>query len=67
METFEYVSENDKTFDAFYRRYEDVLNVDCKQKKRHVYYLGNWIQLNTVGSMILFSPKNNGSGVLRDS
>ena len=31
IETFEYVLENDKTFDAFYRRYEDVFNVDCKE------------------------------------
>ena len=31
IETFEYVPENDKTFDAFYRRYEDVFNVDCKE------------------------------------
>ena len=31
IETFEYVPENDKTFDAYYRRYEDVFNVDCKE------------------------------------
>ena len=31
IETFECVPENDKTFDAFYRRYEDVFNVDCKE------------------------------------
>ena len=31
IETFEYVPENDKTFDAFYRLYEDVFNVDCKE------------------------------------
>ena len=31
IETFEYVPENDKTFDAFYRRYEDVLNVGYKE------------------------------------
>ena len=31
IETFEYVPENDKTFDAFYRQYEDVFNVDCKE------------------------------------
>ena len=31
METFEYVPENDKTFDAFYRRYEDVFKVYCKK------------------------------------
>ena len=31
IETFEYVPENDKTFDTFYRRYEDVFNVDCKE------------------------------------
>ena len=72
IETFEYVPENDKTFDAFYRRYEDVFNVDCKEwsneKKRYVYYSGNWVQLNTVGSLIfILPPKNNGSGVLRDS
>ena len=30
IETFEYVPENDKTFGAFYRRYEGVFNVDCK-------------------------------------
>ena len=31
IETFEYVPENDKTFEAFYRRYEDISNVDCEQ------------------------------------
>ena len=31
IETFEYVPENDKNFDAFYRRYEDIFNVDCKE------------------------------------
>ena len=31
IETFEYVPENDKTFDAFYKRYEDVFNVDRKE------------------------------------
>ena len=31
IETFEYVPENDKTFHAFYRRYKDVFNVDCKE------------------------------------
>ena len=31
IETFEYVPENDKTFDEFYRRYEDVFNVDRKE------------------------------------
>ena len=31
IETFKYVPENDKTFDAFYRWYEDVFNVDCKE------------------------------------
>ena len=31
IETFEYVPENDKTFEAFYRRYEDIFNVDCEQ------------------------------------
>ena len=74
IETFEYVPENDKTFDAFYRRYEDVFNVDCKEwsnEKRYVYYPGNWVQLNTVGSLILSfkkkAAKNNGSGVLRNS
>ena len=38
-------------------------------KKRYVYYSGNWVQLNTVGSLILSSPlkKHNGCGVLRDS
>ena len=30
-ETFECVPENDKTFEAFYRRYEDIFNVDCEQ------------------------------------
>ena len=71
IETFEYVPENNKAFDAFYRRYEDVFNVDCKEwsnEKRYVYYSGNWVQLNTVGSLILSTPKKkNGSGVLRDS
>ena len=66
IETFEYVPENDKIFDAFYRRYEDV---DCKEwsnEKRYVYYSGNRVQLNTVSSLIL-SPakkkkkKKNGS------
>ena len=31
IETFEYVPENDKTFDAFYSRYGDVFIVDCKE------------------------------------
>ena len=31
IETFEYVPENDKTFDAFKRIYDDVFNVDCKE------------------------------------
>ena len=31
IETFEYVPENDKTFEAFYRRYEDIFNLDCEQ------------------------------------
>ena len=31
IETFEYVPENDKTFEAFNRRYEDIFNVDCEQ------------------------------------
>ena len=31
IKTFEYVPENDKTFDAFNRRYEDAFNVDCKE------------------------------------
>ena len=30
-QTFEYVPENDETFDAFNRRYEDVFNVDSKE------------------------------------
>ena len=43
IDTFEYVPENDKTFDGFYRRCEDIFNVDCEQwpskkKKRYVYY-----------------------------
>ena len=41
IDTFEYVSENDKTFEAFYRHYEDIFNVDCEQwpcRKRYVYY-----------------------------
>ena len=41
IETFEYVPENDKTFEAFYRHYEDIFNVDCEQwpsKKMYVYY-----------------------------
>ena len=40
METFEYVPENDKTFEAFYRRYEDIFKVDCEQcpsEKKYVY------------------------------
>ena len=31
IDTLEYVPENDKTFEAFYRRYEDIFNVDCEQ------------------------------------
>ena len=72
IDTFEYIPESDKTFDAFYRRFEDVFYVDCKEwpnEKRYVYYSGNWVQLNTVGSLKIKSTpsKNNGSGVLRDS
>ena len=56
IETFEYVSGSGKTFDAFYRRYEDVFNGDCKEwsnEKRYVYYSGNWVQLKTEGLLIL--------------
>ena len=41
IETFKYVPENDKTFKVFYRRYEDIFNVDCEQwpsEKMYVYY-----------------------------
>ena len=41
IDTSEYVPVNDKTFEAFYRRYKDIFNVDCEQwpsKKRYVYY-----------------------------
>ena len=31
IDIFEYVSENNKTFEAFYRRFEDIFNVDCEQ------------------------------------
>ena len=31
IDTFEYVPENDKTFEAFYRRNKDIFNVDCEQ------------------------------------
>ena len=31
IDTFEYVPENDKTFEAFYRRYEDIFYVDCEK------------------------------------
>ena len=44
IETFEYVPENDKIFEAFYK---DIFNVDCEQwpcKKRYVYYEENWEQ-----------------------
>ena len=34
IETFEYVPENDKTLEAFYRRYEDIFNVACEKKVR---------------------------------
>ena len=33
IDTFEYVPENEKTFEAFSRRYEDIINVDCTIKK----------------------------------
>ena len=42
IETFEYVQENNKMFEAFYRRYEDIFNVDCEQwpsKKKKVHLL----------------------------
>ena len=41
IDTSEYVPVNDKTFEAFYRRYKDIFNVDCEQwpsKKKYVYY-----------------------------
>ena len=53
IDTFEYVPENDKTFEAFYRRYEDIFNVDCEQwpsKKSYAYYQENWEQPNIIGS-----------------
>ena len=31
IETFEYIPENDKTFEAFYRCYENIFDVDCEQ------------------------------------
>ena len=31
IDTFEYVPENDKTFEVFYTRYENIFNVDCEQ------------------------------------
>ena len=31
IETFEYVPDSDKKLEAFYRRYEDIFNVDCEQ------------------------------------
>ena len=31
IETFEYIPENDKSLEAFYRRYEDIFNVDSEQ------------------------------------
>ena len=31
IDSFEYVPENNKTIEAFYWRYEDIFNVDCKQ------------------------------------
>ena len=30
MKTFIYLPAEDKTFEAFYRRYEDLFTVDCK-------------------------------------
>ena len=41
IDTFEFILDNDKTFEAFYRCNEDIFNVDCEQwpnKKRYVYY-----------------------------
>ena len=52
IDTFEYVPENDKTCEAFYRRFEDIFNVECEQwpcKKRYVYYKENWEQPNIIG------------------
>ena len=60
IETFQYVAENDKTFDAFYKQYVDVFNVDCKEwsnEKKYVYYSRNCVQLTTAGSFILSSQK----------
>ena len=34
IDTFEYVPENDKVFEAFYRRYEDIFNIDCEEWPR---------------------------------
>ena len=31
IDTFEHVPENDKTFEAFYGRCENIFNVDCEQ------------------------------------
>ena len=75
IETFEYVPENDKTFDEFYRRYEDIFNVDCKEwsneKKARLLLrkLGTTEHRRFVN--LILNKKNNttinGSGVLRDS
>ena len=68
IETVEYVPENDKTFDTDdMKTYLTRTAKNDQTKKRYVYYSGNWVQLNTVVSLILSSQKNNGSGVLRHS
>ena len=36
-DTFEYVIEN-KSFEAFYRCYEDIFNLDCKKWPRKKYF-----------------------------
>ena len=70
IETFEYVPENDKTFDAFYRRYEDVFNVNCKEwaNEKKVRLLLRKLGTTEHSRFVdLKKKKNNGSGVLRDS
>ena len=71
LKVFSMYQKTIKTFDAFYRKYEDVFNVDCKEwtNEEKVRLLLRKLGTSEHCKFVDFisPPKNNGSGVLRDS
>ena len=70
IETFVYVPENDKTLDAFYRRYQDVFKVDSKEwsNDEKVRLLLRKLGTTEHSRFVDFILKktSNGSGVIRN-